>query len=73
LLERQVQERKALTQMQERDHAYLTQQGQNQRALAAMELHHQQQTEQMMRRQTSEMQNVPRPPPEPHNAREPHH
>ena len=73
MLQRQTQERQALTQMQERDHAYLTHQGDNQRALAAMELHHQQQTEQMMRRQTSEMQNIPRPQAQPHNPREPHH
>jgi hypothetical protein len=73
LSQRQTQERQALTQMQERDHAYLTQQGENQRALATMELHHQQQTEQMMRRQTSEMQNIPRPPAQPHSAHEPSH
>jgi WXXGXW repeat (2 copies) len=74
LVERQAQERTSLTQMQQRDHAYLTQQqGENQRALAAMELHHQQQTEQMMRRQTSELQNIPKPPPQPTNAREAHH
>jgi WXXGXW repeat (2 copies) len=73
VVDRQAQERKALAQMQERDHAYLTQQGENQRALAAMELHHQQQTEQMMRRQTSEVQNIPKSSAQPPPARESHH
>ena len=53
---RQQQEREALAQMQERDHAYLSQQNGNARALAAMERQHQQQTQFLQQRQASEMQ-----------------
>ena len=53
---RQQQEREALAQMQERDHAYLTQQNANARALAAMERQHEQQTQFLQQRQASEMQ-----------------
>ncbi len=60
---RHQQEREALAQMQERDHAYLTQQNANARMQAAMEHQHRQQTEFLQQRQASEMQSLRAPAP----------
>jgi hypothetical protein len=59
---RQIQERQALVQQQDRDHATLTQQGNNAKALQNLEVQHQQQTQQLQQRHVSEQQSVPRPP-----------
>ena len=60
---RQQQERESLAQMQERDHAYMAQQNANERAMAAMEHQHRQQTQYMQQRQAQEMQVAHAPPP----------
>jgi hypothetical protein len=68
----QNQERKALAKQQERDHANFARSPGNADQQAAMERQHQQQTQQMRQRHTSEQQNIaktaPRPPrpPSPH-------
>ena len=76
---RQQQERQALAQMQERDHAYLTQQNgsaqAHAQAQAQMEHQHMQQTQFMQQRQANEMQasHAPAPhPPAPHASPPPH-
>jgi hypothetical protein len=80
---RHQQEREALAQMQERDHAYLAQQSANAhaqaQAQAQMEHQHLQQTQFMQQRQASEMQatrapapHASPPPPPPHSAPPPH-
>jgi hypothetical protein len=61
----QQQERQALAQMQERDHAYVTQQHGSPNATAAMEHQHLQQTQFLQQRQASEMQSVHQPAPHP--------
>ena len=60
---RHQQERDALAQMQERDHAYLSQQNANARMQAAIEHEHRQQTEFLQQRQASEMQGARAPAP----------
>jgi len=77
---RQQQEREALARMQDRDHVYLSQQAANERATAAMEQQHMQQTQFMQQRHAAEMQNVrapaphaPAQPPPPRNAPPPRH
>jgi WXXGXW repeat (2 copies) len=80
---RHQQEREQLAQMQERDHAYLSQQSANAhaqaQAQAQMEHQHLQQTQFMQQRQASEMQarapapHASPPPPPPHSAPPPQH
>jgi WXXGXW repeat (2 copies) len=69
---RQQQERDALGQMQERDHAYLSQQNASAHAQAQMEHQHLQQTQFLQQRQANEMQAAhapaPHPPAPPHAA-----
>jgi hypothetical protein len=60
---RQQQERESLVQMQERDHAYLSRQNADARAMAAMEHQHLQQTQFMQQRHALEMQNPGAPAP----------
>jgi len=71
LQSRHQQERDALDQMQERDHAYLNQQSANAHKQAAIEHEHRQQTEFLQQRQASEMQSLhtpARPAPAPQHA-----
>jgi hypothetical protein len=65
LQSRHQQERDALDQMQERDHAYLNQQGASAHKQAAIEHEHRQQTEFLQQRQASEMQGLRSPAPHP--------
>jgi hypothetical protein len=60
---RHQQERESLAQMQDRDHAYLSQQSANARTQAAIERSHHQQTEFLQQRQASEMQGLRAPAP----------
>ena len=60
---RQAQEREALAQQQDRDHATMAHAGSQKNTMAAMEQQHQQQTQQMQQRHATEQQNIPRPPP----------
>jgi hypothetical protein len=60
---RQAQEREALAQQQERDHASVAQAANQKNAQAAMEQQHQLQTQQLQQRHATEQQGIPRPPP----------
>jgi WXXGXW repeat (2 copies) len=61
---RHQQEREALAQMQERDHAYVNQQNANAQMQAAIEHQHRQQTEFLQQRQATEMQSLRAPAPQ---------
>ncbi|HVN44608.1 MAG TPA: YXWGXW repeat-containing protein [Steroidobacteraceae bacterium] len=69
---RQQQERESLAQMQERDHAYMSQQNANARLQAAMEHQHRQQTEFLQQRHAAEMQGLRGSPPHAAAAPPPH-
>ncbi len=68
---RQTQEREALAQQQERDHANFARSSGNGAQQAAMERQHQQQTQQLQQRHTTEQKNVPRSAPHPASPHEP--
>jgi hypothetical protein len=68
---RQNQERQALAQQQERDHANFARSPGNAEQQAAMERQHQQQTQQLQQRHTTEQKDIAKPTPHPPSPHEP--